>query len=110
VPINIIPYLRSSCFVHSLSSINTSFEALDLLTYPIKHDALHGFSGEDLALGVDQRNFTYPHVLLGILVLCTLEDFKAIVVVFGVSPLCVWTPRSRWERPIWLWRLPQLLV
>jgi hypothetical protein len=42
----------------SLSSINTSFEALDLLTYPIKLDALQGFGGEDLDLGVDQRNFT----------------------------------------------------
>jgi hypothetical protein len=36
--------------LHSLSSIKASFEALDLLTYPTKLDALQGFGGEDLDL------------------------------------------------------------
>jgi hypothetical protein len=59
----------------SLSSINTSFKALDLLTYPIKLDALQGFGEENLDLGVDQRNLTSPHILLGSLLLCTFEVF-----------------------------------
>jgi hypothetical protein len=45
---------------HSLSIINTRFEALDLLSYLIKFDALQEFGGEDLVLGVDRRNFISP--------------------------------------------------
>jgi hypothetical protein len=47
-------------FTHTLSSITTSFEALDLLTYPIKLDALQGFGEEDQDINVDRRNFTSP--------------------------------------------------
>jgi hypothetical protein len=51
----LVPYTSdlAALSTFSLSYINTSFLSLDLLTYPIKLDALQGFGEEDLDLGVD---------------------------------------------------------
>jgi hypothetical protein len=52
------------------SGVPMSWALVFIPLSPTKLDALQRFGGEERDLGVDRRNFTSPHILLGNLVLC----------------------------------------